>query len=96
LLVGIPLMHFEVPDKKRCQSHVSISRAEGVDLTTGRGLDGALGGVDAVVDVTNIPSTDTNDATRFFAAVSEHLLASEQQVGVMHHVTLSMGRPRPD
>jgi nucleoside-diphosphate-sugar epimerase len=32
------------------------SRSTGVDVTTGRGLDDALEGADAVVDVTNIPT----------------------------------------
>lgn len=32
---------------------VEISRASGVDLVTGQGLDGALAGVDVVIDVSN-------------------------------------------
>jgi uncharacterized protein YbjT (DUF2867 family) len=32
---------------------VTIARSDGVDVTTGRGLDGALAGVDAAIDVSN-------------------------------------------
>ena len=35
---------------------VRISRSLGVDLSTGIGLDEALSGVDAVIDVTNAPA----------------------------------------
>jgi nucleoside-diphosphate-sugar epimerase len=35
---------------------VALSRGRGVDLVTGEGLEDAIAGVDAVVDVTTIPS----------------------------------------
>jgi hypothetical protein len=37
---------------------VTIARSDGVDVTTGRGLDGALAGVDAAIDVSNTTATD--------------------------------------
>lgn len=37
---------------------VRISRSLAVGLSTGNGLDDALAGVEAVVDVTNSPATD--------------------------------------
>ena len=37
---------------------VRISRSLGVDLTTGDGLDEALAGVEAVIDVTNASAAD--------------------------------------
>jgi uncharacterized protein YbjT (DUF2867 family) len=69
---------------------VSMSRADGVDVTTGEGLDAALAGVDAVVDATNTPATDPSETRAFFTAVSEHLLASEERAGVGHHLLLSI------
>ncbi|HET6582706.1 MAG TPA: hypothetical protein VFG69_04650, partial [Nannocystaceae bacterium] len=36
---------------------VLLARSRGVDLVTGDGLAGALAGVDAVVDVSNVTTT---------------------------------------
>jgi uncharacterized protein YbjT (DUF2867 family) len=67
-----------------------LARSVGVDLTTGAGLAAVLDGVDAVIDVTNTPSVNTDQMRAFFAAVTEHLLAAEHHGGVRHHVALSI------
>jgi uncharacterized protein YbjT (DUF2867 family) len=69
---------------------VGISRALGVDLMTGAGLDDALAGVEAVIDVTNGPATERDEAVRFFGTTTGNLLAAEQKAGVRHHVLLSI------
>jgi uncharacterized protein YbjT (DUF2867 family) len=69
---------------------VSLSRSNGIDLTTGSGLDDALAGVDAVIDVTNTPAMDAAATQAFFGGVTEQLLAAEQRAGVGHHVVLSI------
>jgi uncharacterized protein YbjT (DUF2867 family) len=69
---------------------VSLSRSNGIDLTIGSGLDDALVGVDAVIDVTNTPAMDAAQTRAFFGGVTEHLLAAEQRAGVSHHVMLSI------
>ena len=69
---------------------VVLARSAGVDLTTGAGLAAALDGVDAVIDVTNTPSFDTDQVRAFFATVTRHLLAAERDGGVRHHVVLSI------
>jgi uncharacterized protein YbjT (DUF2867 family) len=69
---------------------VRISRSLGVDLLTGDGLDGALAGVDALVDATNAPATDAAEAAEYFGTTTRNLLAAEQRVGVRHHVLLSI------
>ena len=69
---------------------VVLARSAGVDLTTGAGLAAALDGVDAVIDVTNTPSVDTDQLRAFFATVTGHLLAAERDAGVRHHVVLSI------
>ncbi|KNB50736.1 SDR family oxidoreductase [Streptomyces caatingaensis] len=75
---------------------VRISRSLGVDLTTGEGLDAALAGVEAVVDATNGPSADAEEAVAFFGTATRHLLAAEERAGVRHHVLLSIvGMERP-
>ncbi|MUN62812.1 NAD(P)H-binding protein [Kocuria sediminis] len=67
---------------------VVLARSQGVDLTTGAGLD--LTGVQAVVDVTSIRTTSGRSSTRFFTAVTRHLLAAERAAGVGHHLVLSI------
>lgn len=67
-----------------------ISRSLGVDLTTGEGLDRALAGVEAVVDATNGPAADADEAVAFFGTTTRNLLAAEERAGVRHHVLLSI------
>ncbi|MEO3749948.1 NAD(P)H-binding protein [Streptomyces sp. B6B3] len=67
-----------------------ISRSLGVDLTSGEGLDEALVGVAAVVDVTNGPATGRKETVAYFGATTRRLLAAEERAGVRHHVLLSI------
>lgn len=69
---------------------VVLARSRRVDLATGEGLDEALAGVEAVVDVTNTPETDAAAAREFFGTTTGQLLAAEQRAGVGHHVLLSI------
>ncbi|WP_416564440.1 SDR family oxidoreductase [Nocardia testacea] len=69
---------------------VRISRSLGVDLRTGAGLDAALTGVHAVVDVTSVESTDRAEVVDVFGSTTANLLAAEQHAGVGHHVLLSI------
>lgn len=69
---------------------VRISRSLGVDVVTGDGLDGALTGVEALVDVTNGPTADRAATVEYFATATANVLAAEQRAGVRHHVLLSI------
>jgi uncharacterized protein YbjT (DUF2867 family) len=69
---------------------VRISRSLGVDLLTGEGVDDALRRVEAVVDATNAPATDRDEAVAYFGTITRNLLAAEQRAGVRHHVLLSI------
>jgi uncharacterized protein YbjT (DUF2867 family) len=69
---------------------VRISRSLGVDLSTGDGLDDAMAGVEAVVDVTNGPASDRAETVAYFGTATRNLLAAEQRAGVRHHVLLSI------
>ncbi|XVV07212.1 SDR family oxidoreductase [Actinosynnema sp. CA-248983] len=69
---------------------VGISRAQGVDLISGQGLESALRGVEAVIDATNGPATDRAAVVDFFATATRNLLAAERDAGVRHHVLLSI------
>jgi uncharacterized protein YbjT (DUF2867 family) len=76
--------------RERGHDVASLSRAEGVDLVSGRGLDDALRGVDTVIDVSGINSTATKKAVDFFTNATQNLLAAEKRAGVKHHVVLSI------
>jgi uncharacterized protein YbjT (DUF2867 family) len=69
---------------------VEVSRSHGVDVTTGTGLDAALEGVQAVIDVTSTFATDETEVIEFFTTATNNLLAAEQRAGVRHHVALSI------
>jgi uncharacterized protein YbjT (DUF2867 family) len=69
---------------------VRISRSLGVDLLIGDGLDGALAGVEALVDATNTTETDPDEVVAYFGTTTRNLLAAEQRAGVRHHVVLSI------
>lgn len=69
---------------------VRISRAHGVDLSTGAGLDDALAGVEGVVDATNAPAADQETAVAQFGTMTRNLIAAEERAGVRHHVLLSV------
>ncbi|MGW4467920.1 SDR family oxidoreductase [Micromonospora sp. NPDC004704] len=72
------------------QDVVRISRSLGVDLSTGDGLDHALAGVDAVIDVTNGPATGHAETVAYFGTTTRNLLAAGERAGVRHHVLLSI------
>ncbi len=69
---------------------VVVARSTGVDVATGAGLDDALAGVEAVVDVTNTAATDPSAAREFFATITGRLLDAERRVGVRRHLLLSI------
>ncbi|MGH3836473.1 MAG: SDR family oxidoreductase [Pseudonocardiaceae bacterium] len=69
---------------------VVVARSTGTDVVTGAGLDAALAGVEAVIDVTNTAAQDAAAAREFFATSTGHLLAAEARAGVGHHVVLSI------
>ncbi|PSM43972.1 3-beta hydroxysteroid dehydrogenase [Streptomyces dioscori] len=69
---------------------VVLARSRGVDLVTGAGLDAAMAGVEAVVDVSNLDTTRARTAIAFFESAGRHLLDAGARVGVRHHVVLSI------
>jgi uncharacterized protein YbjT (DUF2867 family) len=76
--------------EERGHEVVRISRALGVDLLTGTGLDEALTGVDAVVDATNAPAGDRDGTVTYLGTATANLLAAEARAGTRHHVLLSI------
>ncbi|MFE2749507.1 SDR family oxidoreductase [Streptomyces scopuliridis] len=69
---------------------VVLARSRGVDLVTSAGLDAAMEGVEAVVDVSNVTTTNSRKAIAFFDSVGRNLLDAGERAGVGHHVVLSI------
>ncbi len=69
---------------------VPVSRSAGVDAYSGTGLDAALQGADAVIDSTNVSSSDEAEILDFFGTTTRNLLAAAERTGVRHHVLLSI------
>jgi uncharacterized protein YbjT (DUF2867 family) len=86
-LVGRHLVH-----ALRASGHeaVVVARSTGVDVMTGEGLAEALTDADSVVDVLNMPATEPDEARALFGAATTQLLVAEGQVGIAHHVLLSI------
>ncbi len=68
----------------------SISRAAGVDVIYGRGLDDALRGSDAVIDVLSISTLSAQKSIAFFEQTTGRLMQAERRVHVPHHLVLSI------
>ena len=69
---------------------VPVSRASGVDVITGDGLDAALAGVDVIVDVATGPSPDQEEATAFFTTSARNLHEAGQRAGVARMLVVSI------
>ena len=69
---------------------ITLARATGLDITTGDGLDAALAGVQAVLDVSNVMTMKKNESIAFFEAGTRHLLDAGARASVQHHVILSI------
>ncbi|MFC5008817.1 SDR family oxidoreductase [Nocardioides plantarum] len=87
---GVVGRHVVEVATERGHEVVLLARSVGVDLTTGVGLEERLAGVDAVVDVTSVPTQDRAASEAFFGGVTRRLLAAERAAEVGHHVALSI------
>ena len=69
---------------------VVLARGRGVDLVSGAGLDEALSGADAVIDVSNIMTTRRAKAVAFFETATTNLVEASRKAGLRHYVVLSI------
>jgi uncharacterized protein YbjT (DUF2867 family) len=69
---------------------LDASPKTGVNSLTGEGLPDVLDGADAVVDVSNSPSSEAAAVMNFFTTSTRNILAAEAAAGVNHHVALSV------
>jgi uncharacterized protein YbjT (DUF2867 family) len=76
--------------ERRGHETVPASPRTGFDTISGEGVVEGLTGVDAVVDVSNAPSFETEAVLAFFRTSTGTLLNAERTVGIKHHVVLSI------
>jgi uncharacterized protein YbjT (DUF2867 family) len=69
---------------------VRVSRADGVDVLSGDGLNAALAGVEVVVDALNLRSVNRSKATAFFTRTTRRLQEAGAAAGARRLVTLSI------
>jgi uncharacterized protein YbjT (DUF2867 family) len=81
-----------VVDILRAEGHnvVAISRSNGVDVVTGRGLAQALLGVQSIIDVATGDSPEQAAATEFFTAAARNLQEAGARAGVERIVVVSI------
>jgi hypothetical protein len=69
---------------------VAIARETGFDLLDGSGLEGAVAGVEVVIDVTQSPSLDGAESTGFFMTDAKSQGVVANRAGMSRTVVLSM------
>lgn len=81
-----------VVDVLKAEGHnvVAISRSQGVDIITGKGLVEALVGVECIIDAATGPSPDQAAATQFFTTAARNLHEAGQRAGVQRLVVVSI------
>jgi uncharacterized protein YbjT (DUF2867 family) len=86
------LIGTKVVDRLTAEGHdvVAASRGSGVDVLTGDGLDDALNGADALVDVVNSPSFEDEPLMDFFRKSTTNLVDAAKRAGTRHYVALSI------
>jgi len=89
---GTGLMGAHVVSLLRQRGHdvVAASRATGFNAYTGEGVADALEGTATVIDVSNSSYTDGAAAREYFYASTLNLLTFGADLGVRHHVALSL------
>jgi uncharacterized protein YbjT (DUF2867 family) len=87
---GVVGRHIEARVLELGHTAVVLARSRGVDLISGNGLEAALTGVEAVIDVSNVSTISRAKSVRFFETATTHLLEAGQAAGVLHQVALSI------
>ncbi|MCX5041429.1 MULTISPECIES: SDR family oxidoreductase [Streptomyces] len=88
---GTGLIGSQVVENLNAAGHRAVphSLSTGVDVVTGEGVDRAVQGAEAVVNLTNSPTFD-DASPAFFQASMDNLLAAARQSGAEHFVILSI------
>ena len=76
--------------RERGHEVIAAAPSPGVNTIPGEGVDAALAGAAAVIDLANSPSFEATAVLDFFTRHEQNLLAAEARAGVAHHVALSI------
>jgi uncharacterized protein YbjT (DUF2867 family) len=87
---GVAGRHVVAVLRARGNVPVVLSREQGVDLVSGSGLDAALTGAEAVIDVSNVTTNRKSVAVDFFDKAGRSLNEAAERAGVRHLVTPSI------
>jgi uncharacterized protein YbjT (DUF2867 family) len=89
---GTGLVGSRTVDRLRRLGHEAVpaSPRSGVDTLNDIGLREAFTGAEVVIDLADSPSYGDEEAMRFFRTATGNVLAAEIDVGVQHHVALSI------
>ena len=87
---GVVGRHVVALLRERGHEPVVLARSRGVDLLAGVGLQQAMTGVEAAVDVSNVTTTSRRRSVGFFTGSTGRLLDAGRRAGVRHHVALSI------
>jgi uncharacterized protein YbjT (DUF2867 family) len=89
---GTGLIGTKVVGHLRQKGHdvIAASPSTGVNSITGEGLDAAMAGTQAVIDLSNSPDFSDAAVMAFFTTSGRNLVAAETKAGVKHHVALSV------
>jgi uncharacterized protein YbjT (DUF2867 family) len=87
---GLVGRHAVAAGERAGHETVVVARSFGVDVLTGEGLDEALAGVEAVIDVTNMRGADVEQTRELFSAGAGNVLAAAGRAGVQQYVVLSI------
>ncbi|WP_295013358.1 SDR family oxidoreductase [uncultured Microbacterium sp.] len=82
--------HIVQAAQRRGHDAVVLARSTGADLTTGAGVDAALDGADAAVDVTSVATMSESNAVRFFETTAKTLASVARRTGLGHLLILSI------
>lgn len=82
----------KVVEQLKAQGHeaVELSRATGVDLTTGEGLEQGLAGAEVAIDACSPAPGEGEDIWEFLAGVTRRIVEASASAGVKHIVYLSI------
>jgi uncharacterized protein YbjT (DUF2867 family) len=69
---------------------IAISRSNGVDIITGKGLAQALSGVETIIDTASGPSPEQKAATEFFTTAARNLQDAGARADVRRLVVVSI------
>ena len=82
----------QIVDVLQARGHdvVPMSRSQGVDVITGKGLAAALAQVECIIDAATGPSPEQEAATTFFTTAARNLHHAGQRAGVRRMIMVSI------